>query len=123
VGVALALVALGSAAFIFFGFDTEFAKTTISCGALASEARPETRPAGPTREEVEYVELTGNYAAVEAYRAEIVDYLEAKACGSTARDRLWKYGLVAVAAWTAAGVSLRSAFRRKPRIKTPTPAK
>lgn len=97
------------------GFTTEFARTPIACGAPAAEAFPEERPRGFTREEAEYVETTGNYAAVEEYRAEVVEFLEAKACGRTARQRVLQYGVGTLAGWTLGAMALKAAFKRKPK--------
>ncbi|HEX7168460.1 MAG TPA: hypothetical protein VF230_15880 [Acidimicrobiales bacterium] len=91
------------------------AKTPVACGAPAQEAWPESRPSGPSDDDVEYVELTGNYAAVEAYRADIVQYLEAKACGGSARSRMWKYAVGAVVGWVSGAAAVKSAFKRKPK--------
>jgi hypothetical protein len=115
-GIGLVAAAFGLAGLSGVGFDATFAKQSVACGAPVAEAWPEDRPSGPSRDEAEYLWRTGSLAEGRAeYNAEAVNYFEAKACGTEARSRLWKLGIGAGASWTAGGLVLRSALRRKPR--------
>lgn len=118
-GLAFAAVAVGLLLSAGMGFETSFAKRTLSCGAPVSESWPEQRPSGPSRAEVEYIERTGDLDAARAYDAEVIAFLEARACGNEARSRGWKLLVAAAVSWSIAGVLLRSAFRRRPRAPKP----
>ena len=115
VGFALIALSVGLVALCGLGFTTTFAKTGVACGAPVAEAWPEEKPRGPSEEEAEYLLRTANWAAAERYDQDAIRYFEARACGSTARSRLWKYGLGAAVAALAGSAVLRRSFRRRPK--------
>ena len=109
-------MSFSAAGLAFVGYTTEFARTDVACGAPVAEARSEGRPAGLSPDEAEYVLRTGSYRALQTVNAEMVSYLEDKACTSSARSRLWKLGAATVVGWTFGVMSLRAAFRRTPKV-------
>ena len=124
-GLALIAIAGGLVVLSVTGYSIVFAETDVACGAPVSEAMPEGRPAGLSADEEEYVQRTGNAAALRAHNQDVIEYLEAKACTAEARSRLVKLGVGTAIAWTAGSMAIRSGLRRKPRppaLKSPVSA-